>query len=138
MKKKSLLLLLLLIFTLSCETLLENSDECNMDDCITEEPYTGYLDMRLSIISDNKNIMVLIFRGKYEEQNVQDTLYAQTEDFSHEVPINRYYSVAARYIIDNDTIMVIDGTDLKKSLDLDCEEDCWIVSGGDLDLRLKN
>ena len=125
----------ILFMIFSCEG---NYETINCEYCYQIEPEWGPLKIRASIDDEHPFVPVTIFRNKIEDMDTEwvDTLWHA--DDSIDVPVNKYYSVAAKYIVDSDTIYAIDGDKIKtKKVYDECDEDCYIIKGGIIDVRLK-
>lgn len=118
----------------SCEDFY--SVDCS--ECYQEKPEWGPLIIDVTINDENPYVPIIIFNNKIEDQ---DTDWVDTIRELHDtidVRVNKDYSVVARYIVDNDTILAVDGDKLKiKKITEACDETCWIYSGGHVNLELK-
>lgn len=135
------ILILLIIFSIfsACRTekLKEEVYECDYSNCNTVEPQSGELEIKLTINSENQQVPVYIYRGNFEDNIVVDTIISEDEFFKFDVSLNCFYTAVAKYIKVNDTIMVIDGTEIKKLSGYNCDSLCWTVTGGKINLKLK-
>jgi hypothetical protein len=134
----TLLTILTFIIVFSCEnTPLNFNVDCN--ECTTYEPDSADLTIYLTIDESNPYVPVVFYRGNVEENVVEwvDTFYAETWYLKSRV--EQFYSIKATYkTTEGDTIIAIDGDKLKTTFVTDvCENDCYVVKGGKLDVRLK-
>lgn len=133
--KKLLFLLLCTLFLLSCDTL-----KVNCDECYSEEPELGTLSVSLGGAGNTAPVELIFYRGKVEDNQIeyQDTVYENYYELP-ETPLNQYYSVKAIYTIAGKTYIAIDGGDFDTKLITDnCEYDCYIIKGGNYDVRLND
>lgn len=143
LKKIPLLFSLIVLGLLSCgdEYLLDNVD-CS--ECYTPKPEFGPVTVEITINSENKQVPVKVFKGKYEEKYLNDFSSAVHIDtisqssFVVDLKVNEYYSVAAEYIKDGKKTIVVDGDKLKLyQVSDNCDEVCWIFRGGEIDATIK-
>lgn len=106
-------------------------------NCETSKPTDGNLFVKLSINSQNQKVPITVFRGNFEENNIvfYDTLSSTT--VSYTLPVDEYYSVTARYLRGQDTILVIDADRITTDQTDYKDKSCWSVSDADVDVRLK-
>ncbi len=126
------MLLFLFVFT-SC-----NQNACNPGAiCETVQPTTGLLSVEVTVNASHPAVEVAIYSGQFEEGNLifLDTLEAPTQDYS--VPLDEYYAVTAKYVEGADTIIALDGAKVKLSSSKNCNETCYTVLDGIVDLKLK-
>jgi len=129
----------------SCKESLTSTNTSNADcadndysNCNTIEPTHGYLQLRLSINSENPSVPLVIFKGNFD---VRDTLFLDTATISPyriAVSANDNYTVAAKYKSGDKIIHAIDGGVVKKEYFSMCDSTCWQVSGPVLHLELKD
>jgi hypothetical protein len=123
----------------SCKTdkLKYEEYDCDYSNCMSEEPTLGELDMKLTINSENLLVPLYIYRGNLEDNIILDTIFSDSENIKYEVGLNFLYTVVAEYIKNNDTILVVDGTNVEKISGYYCDSLCWNIKGGKLNLKLK-
>ncbi|MDP4188433.1 MAG: hypothetical protein Q8907_06590 [Bacteroidota bacterium] len=108
------------------------------DNCENQQPYEAALNVKLTVNEENPRVPISIYQGKYEYNNVilNDTL--SQENVHYDLPVNKNYSVVARYKMGNKTVYAIDGDQVKaKNSSTYCNTNCWIVTEGNVDVRLK-
>ena len=128
---------LILIISLSCDREMFYFN-INCDECYSYKPDSADLIVKISIDEENQSVPLVFYRGKIEEGIVEwiDTAYSGTLYLYS--PVDEYYSIKAYYKRDGETIIAVDGNKLVTSLVTDvCENDCWIIKRGILDVRLK-
>jgi hypothetical protein len=123
----------------SCEEISSNSDCENPDysNCNTNKPVSGQLNIKLTINSENSNVLISIFRGKLEDYNLYDTVTVTSGSYSTTVDIDHFYSVTATYKSGDKTIIAVDGDDVKSKSKTNCDSTCYSVQDGSIDVRLK-
>ena len=136
---KNLRLYIFLVFLVlnlySCDNfnLIMNVD-CTQ--CVRVEP--DDVDATILLSYENDGIPLTIYEGKYEIGTIifQDTIFE--EEFIYNLNVDAEYTIAAEYNLIERTIIVIDSEYIEKRLaSSECQLDCWVVLGGDFDLRLK-
>ena len=128
-------LLMLIIFFTSCSEI--QIVDCS--SCYQIKPEWGTINIKTTINDENPNVPLVIYIGVVEDSVIEyiDTSYF--ESYNIDVPINEYYSVVAKYTHGNKTIFAIDGDEIKtKLITEECDVDCYIIHGGDIDVRLKD
>lgn len=133
--KKISFYLFLIGLTLGCDTW-----NVNCDECVTDEPLLGTLQVNLGGAGNIAPVELIFYRGKVEDNQIEyrDTT---TENYYElpDTPLGQYYSVKAIYTIDGKNFIAIDGGDFETKLITDnCEYDCYIVKGGRYDVRLND
>ncbi|MCP4180136.1 MAG: hypothetical protein GY756_20420 [bacterium] len=141
MRKIAVIIFALLFF--QCQSLIDwisdESDECDnpdYSDCNTVEPYKDFLNVSLTINSENPTVEIKVFEGDYENNFIVAEIDADQEKEQVEVNVDQSYTVTARYIQGIDTIIAIDKTKLKKKDRSHCDSTCWSLKGGDIDVKL--
>ena len=130
-----LLLIGFIAISFQCDK-IELHVDCS--DCYQIEPEWGDLFVKLTINDENDFVPLVIYRGNIENDDIEYIDTAYYKEYYLQVPLNKYYSVMAEYISGQDTICAVDGDKIrtKKNYD-DCDEECYIVKGGIIDVRLK-
>jgi len=136
----NIVLLIILVFgvvLISCEEITtDTSVDCG--ECYQEAPEWGDLKIEVTINEENEEVPVVIYKGRVEDSVVEWVDTATVEDYRIDVPVNEYYSVTAKYRSGDMTITAIDGDKIKtKYITDECDEDCYVIRGGDMDVRLK-
>lgn len=126
-----LLSLALLSFACSSE------EEYAPSDCARSKPPTGYLKVKLTVNNENRVVPITVFLGDFEEDQVvaRDSLDVAIGLF--ELPVDEYYSVAARYVVGGDTTLALDGDRIETSSTEYVDAECWSVQDGEVDVRLR-
>jgi hypothetical protein len=110
----------------------------NCEECYQEKPDSAYVEIKLTINDTYDSIPLIVYCDKVENNEIDWIDTADTNPFYLFVEVNKYYSVAAKYIKNTDTIIAIDGTKIKiKHVSGECDEDCWIIEGDELNVTLK-
>lgn len=110
----------------------------NCEECYQEKPDSAYLVIELTINDNYEFIPLTVYKNEVENNEVEWIDTAYETPFYLLVPVNKYFSVAAEYISNNGKIIAIDGTKIKiKHVSGECDEDCWIIEGDDLNVKLK-
>jgi ribosome-associated translation inhibitor RaiA len=131
---------LLFVFCFSCDEVDIALINCN--ECTVEEPTRAQLELKLERLGkyalSNSTIYITVYEGNLEDgvvfKSLQTTNYAT--DIS--VPLNKDYTVTAKYYIDgNDYIAVDSATPQVKYDKNNCDEPCYYVTNKSVNLRLR-
>ena len=129
---------ILCIFLFSCVNYFADSDDEDCDDtssCQLEKPKMGTLDITLTINSENQSVLVKIFNGNYENNDLVESFTAIGTEYSVDLEIGDY-SVTALYKQGVDSILAVDGDEIEISSEVKCNNTCWEVSNAEVDLTL--
>ena len=111
-------------------------DECGIpSDCITEEPFYGWLNINLTINSKNPTVLLKVFYGNYEDGYCILSDIVNQSHITYELTPG-YYSATAQYISGQDTILAVYGDEIEIDSTEECDTYCWEIENGELDLRL--
>lgn len=125
-------------FNTSCE---EDIFAFNVDcsECYIEKPDSADIIVKISINAQNDSVPIKIYKNQVEDNEIEYIDTATSEEYYLYVPIDEFYSVTAEYNYnDSVTLVVVDGDKLKVKLVTDvCTDDCWVIRGGILDVRIK-
>lgn len=134
-----LILVLGMLLIHGCERDVPRLTGINCAECYQDKPEWGPLNVRLTINDENPFVPMVIYEGYIEDEVVEWVDTSWEADYWVDVPVNKYYSVSAKYLQDGDTIYVIDGDRLKlKHTTEECDEPCYYFKGGYFDLQLKD
>ncbi len=114
------------------------SYQVDCDSCLEEKPQLSDLTIYFSeSISDS--VHLVIYRGYAGENMVEWDTYAKKSPYIlPETPIDFLYSVRATYLVDSDTVVVVDADKLEtKFVSEVCGEDCYILKGNVLHAEYK-
>jgi hypothetical protein len=112
-------------------------------DCVYEKPDTGSLSVKVTINSENPYVVLTIYKDKFDPARkdtigyIERTDTARTINYTVAVPVDKYYSVRARYKSGIKTIYAIDGSIFQAQQQSGCDNTCWQIVGGHLDATLK-
>ena len=137
-----LFLWVILILSFSCE---EQGISIKCSDCITDEPSTAELDIKIDVSSTSKYTEINIYEGNLEDSVLYSTrvLYSTQHPYlsnSLKVPvtINKKYTVTANYNISGTYFIAIDSATPQVGFDdTKCDGPCYFIYDKDVDLRLK-
>ena len=106
------------------------------DECMLEEPTVGKLNVKVTINANNPQVLVSIYKGKYYETGeLVLSEYVTKTEVGYNLPFGDYAGTAI-YYVGSDTLLAVYGDDISKELVEYCNEDCWEITEGDLDLTL--
>lgn len=127
--------LLLLLKITSCEP--ENWQITDCNDCLNFNPDSADLIVELTINSENDSVPLTFYKGEVEDGVIDWLDTATTSPLYLYSKVGQLYSVMATYKSGNETIIAIDSDKMRTtSGDEDCGSPCYIVKGGNLDLKL--
>ncbi len=135
----ALILLTGIFLSLSCERDIpygSGSVDCN--DCYTTRPEWGPLNVKMTINEENQFVPLVVYRGNFNDNNIEYVDTSYWEDYWVDVPVDKEYSIVAKYKKDGGTINVVDESKLTvKYTSSDCADPCYYFSGGYMDVRLR-
>jgi hypothetical protein len=127
----------IIVLVCSCSEKIFTSD-VDCEECYQIKPDSAFLTVELTINDTYESIPLAVYRNEVE---IRDTEYVDTayeSPYYLLVPVNSEYSVEAEYIKGNSKIIAIDGTKIKtKHVSSECDEECWIIEGNELNMELK-
>ena len=132
-----LIILFCIPLIFSCEEKIF-TDNIDCEECYQIKPDSADLFVKLTINSTYDTIPLIVYRNEVEDNDIEyiDTAYGSP--YYLFVPVNKKYSIAAEYNADSKKIIAIDGAKLKlKHVRSACDKECWLIEGGELDVRLK-
>ena len=138
----SILITVFLLLLFSCKQAssdLPNVQDCEnyyYEDCNTIEPIEGSVHLKFSINQKIHSVIFDVYKGYVDEGNLffSDTSYDSEVDYI--MPVDQYYSVKAKYIINGVSLKVIDGGELRKTSKQVCDSTCWATNELKLDLSI--
>ena len=129
--------LLLLLKITSCEP--ENWQNTDCSDCWNYKPDSADLIVNVTINSENDSVPLTFYKGKVEDGVIDWLDTATTTPLYLYSKVGQLYSVMATYKSGNETIIAIDSDKIRTTIgNEDCGSPCYIVKGGELDLKLMN
>ena len=133
----TLVVLSLLILTGSCEEKVYTGD-VNCDECYTEKPQYADLIIDLTINNRFGDVIVNIYEGEVEDNQVVLTDTVDFTPFYAYVKANKRYAVVAEYKKGTKTLYSVDGTKLKVLLVRgECDDDCYVIEGESMNATIK-
>jgi hypothetical protein len=132
-----LVLTLGLLLCLPFTACLNNNTDCvSSGSCITVEPTTADLNLRLTINTENPVVPIAIYLGDASDSVLyfRDTI--NTESISYAVALDQRYSGVAKYRQGQFTILAVDGDRTKLRSKNDCGDLCYTVDDATLKLQL--
>ena len=141
MNKKIIYILFAVFITFSaCKDFWnESEDECadpDYSDCDTEEPFSVYIDVAVTVNDENSKVPIKIFMGNYEDNNLYASFDTSAVEFEYLIPVTDKYTFVVEYYKGNDTILAIDACEIRKKSKTYCDSTCWEVNSASLDLTL--
>jgi hypothetical protein len=133
--------ILLLIFLITCSICCEKERGwvVDCDECYSVEPDSGDLIIYLTINSENQRVPLTIFKDQVDDEWVEYIDTAFSSPYYLYVDLNEYYSVKAEYKSGDRIIYAVDGDKIKtRFVSESCEYDCWVISGGIINVKLKD
>jgi hypothetical protein len=131
------ILIILVLFFCSCKDQNNDCTDTDYAGCNTTEPTDGELKVLLTINAENPAVPIYIYKGKIEEGALQVMDTAESSVYRIKLPVNEYYSVAAKYKSGSKTIYAVDGDRIKKKSSAMCDSTCWSVVDAKVNVKLK-
>jgi hypothetical protein len=120
------------------------SDNVDCSQCYTPKPTTGVLFVNITINAENTKVPIKIYKGKFQESYLRNDDQALIIDtvsipyYQADLDVNEYYSVAVEYNENGKKVMVVDGDKMNMyHVSSACDQECWIIKGGNIDATLK-
>lgn len=135
---RCLFLLLICLAFISCKEKLFTGD-VNCSDCYTPKPDSAYMTLKFTINEDFKEIPFILYRGDYEDNQIDwiDTSHTATKDIW--VRTDMKYSVKAKYKKGDKTLYAIAKGKVKVLLVTDaCDENCYVIQDGAVNLEIRD
>ena len=108
-------------------------------ECYTIYPDSSDITVYLTINNNYPSVPVTIYKDQVDDNRIEYIDTATSSPYYLFVPVDQYYSVKAEYTADGKTIFAVDGDKLSvKHVSESCDVECWVVTGGVMDVRLKN
>lgn len=127
---------ILVTICFSCENELVIGIICS--ECESDEPLEAGLELKLDGDSGFRSTIVTIYEGNVEDNVVLKSLEINSDKRTINVPLNKKYTVTARYFRDGQTYLAIDSTTPRVRYDkTSCDKPCFWVYNKTLNLRLK-
>lgn len=123
---------------ISCKEKVFTGD-VNCSDCYTPKPDSAYMKMKFTINGDFKEIPFVLYRGDFEDNQIDwiDTSYTATKEIW--VRTDQKYSVKAKYRKGDKTLYAIDKGDVKVLLVTDaCDEECYVIKDETVNLEIRD
>ncbi|KPK80556.1 MAG: hypothetical protein AMS27_16820 [Bacteroides sp. SM23_62_1] len=137
---KKILILIILLLTgafFSCDEYLGLSVDCS--ECYNIEPDSADLIIYLTINDDYSVVPIMIYKDQVDDNRIEHIDTVTASPYYLFVSVNQYYSVKAEYHSDGKTIYAVDGDKIEtKHVSESCDVECWVISGGIMDVRLKS
>ncbi len=135
---RCLFLLSICLVFLSCKEKLFTGD-VNCSECYTPKPDSAYMTLRFTINADFKEIPFILYRGDFENNQIDwvDTSRTATKDIW--VRTDMKYSVKAKYKKGDKTLYAIGKGRVKVLLVTDaCDGDCYVIKDEAVDLEIRD
>jgi len=142
---KTSTLFLILVFCFSCEEdlqLLRDISFVNCDECTTNEPHKAILDIKLEKLYRHSLydplVEITVFEGNLEDDIVYRSIQTTNNETTADVPLNKKYTITAKYYINNNTYIAVNSVTPHVKYDRhNCDEPCYYVVNKLVNLRLK-
>ncbi len=135
----TLLIIATLFFLYQCDHLKDaevfSSQDCA--DCYYPEPDSADLILNLTINDDFKEVFLTIYKGNIDDEEIIFEDYVDEEKFYFYVKTDELYSAKGKYEKGKEIINAYDGSKLMTIVGNECDEQCWFIRGGRLDLTIE-
>jgi hypothetical protein len=135
---RCLILFSICLVFISCKEKLFTGD-VNCADCYSPKPDSAYMTIRFTINADYKVVPFVLYRGDFEDNQVDwiDTSRTATKDVW--VRIDQQYSVKAKYSKGDKTLYAVDGGKIKVLLVTGtCDQDCYVIKDKTMNLEIRD
>jgi hypothetical protein len=125
---------LILAISFSCE---DEAFFVKCSDCAADEPVTAelYADLDPDYYY---SCLIQIWEGNLEDSLLVDSYNSSSKTFTHEVTLNKTYTITATYYVSNDIYIAVDSaTPRVKYEKAQCDNPCYYLYDKKCDLRLK-
>ncbi len=135
----ALVLLTGIFIFLSCERDVPyGATDIDCNDCYTTRPEWGPLNVVMTINEENPFVPLTVYRGDFEDNNIEYVDTSYWTEYWVDVPVDKEYSIVAKYKKGDEIIKVVDASKLKvKYTSTDCQNPCYYFTGGYMDVRLR-
>lgn len=120
----------------NCKDVTEDCSEEDYANCNTIEFTEGLVEVEVSIDQRYKDVRVQLFEGKVDDGALFFDDIVNDDYFSFLKPVGKSYSGRAIYVSGMDSVVVVDGDDIKNLTYVVCELQCNDLKNALLDLRL--
>jgi len=128
---------LMLTFCFSCEKTFPGLILCT--DCLDNDPLVAKLEIKLSPDYFYKSVIIDIYEGNVEDSVLYKSYETSVPGFKVFVPINKKYTLVARYYIPDDYFLVVNSVlPVSKYDEMQCEKPCYYVVDNLVNLKLKH
>ena len=135
---KKMFLFLFLFAMMACDKpIVEDCENYDFSDCELEKPVWGIIKVKLTINDENPFVPLVFYKGYFEEGNIEYIDTAYQNNYEIDMPLDYYLSVKAEYVSAGKTIFAVDGGKFETKKYRVCDEDCWVIRGGDYNVELK-
>ncbi|HZH87472.1 MAG TPA: hypothetical protein VFD77_09145 [Brumimicrobium sp.] len=122
--KITLLAVGIILFSTSCSKTKDDICDINII-CYTEAPDDLYVKLELSTNPSSTPIEVRFYIGNMDNGELYDKFHTTNNVEYYLMPINERYTATAKYLVEGDTVMVIDSDRLSRESYKNCEETCY-------------
>jgi hypothetical protein len=132
-KLKNTLVFIILVVFFSCEKPVTGIIKCS--ECTSDEPVTAKLNIKLDKLPTFTTVN--IYEGYLEDSVLFESFSTLSATITHNVPINKLYTITATYSSDAKYIVINSVTPRVLYDEVSCDEPCYYVYDRKVDLRLK-
>jgi hypothetical protein len=122
---------------ISCEEKIDFI-EIDCSECYRIKPDEGSLKIRITINKENQSVPIVVYRNEMEHEWIKLVDTVTVEDYSVDVDVDHLYSVKAEYKAGGKIIYAVDGDRIRtRKITTQCDSTCWVIRGGNINVRLK-
>jgi hypothetical protein len=123
---------------MSCgEKVFTGDVDCSQ--CYTPKPDTMDLIIDFTINSDYKKVPFVLYRGDFEDNQVDWIDTATVSPWHLSVKVGQKYSLKAKYKKGDKTLFAVDETTVKALQVTDaCDEHCYVIKNQHMNLKIKD
>ena len=124
--KYTLIIIGFITLSVSCNKTNSQDDICDPNQiCYTSEPTELYIKLELASSPNSDPIQVSLYEGNFDDGELFDTFITNSTEEYYLMPVGKRYTATAKYVEDQDTILVIDSGKLNTASYQNCEETCY-------------
>nr|WP_299205903.1 hypothetical protein [uncultured Brumimicrobium sp.] len=103
-----------------------SKDICDTNQiCYTQAPDDLYVKLEFSTNPSSTPIEVKFYQGNMDNGTLYDHFYTTNSVEYYLMPVNERYTATAKYLVDGDTVMVINSDKLTRESYQNCDETCY-------------
>ncbi len=125
-----------ILIVCACSEVFTFNVDCS--ECSVDRPKKGEITVKLTVNDEYPRVPLTIYLGTIENDQYIITDTATTGVYTVEFGVDQEYAVKAEYKKGDNIIYAVDGGEFNtKRISGYCDNTCFIITGGEYDVRLK-